>query len=186
VSAQAQAPLLATKLHAPDPRERIGREALVARLSDAPQARLALIRAPAGWGKSTLLAQWRAAEQGHRPFAWLTLDSADSDPTRFWTYAVEALREVAPDIGAQLLPLLRAPGVDLPGEMLPVLIKELSGIPTRLVLALDDYHRLEGDSRQRPDAATARLPARERLHRDRLQDGAAAGSVPPPRTGAAG
>jgi len=57
MSAQAQAPLLATKLHAPDPRERIGREALIGRLADAHDARLALIRAPAGWGKSTLLSQ---------------------------------------------------------------------------------------------------------------------------------
>jgi LuxR family transcriptional regulator, maltose regulon positive regulatory protein len=101
VSAQAQAPLLSTKLHAPDPRERIGREALVARLSDAPGARLALIRAPAGWGKSTLLAQWRSTEQGQRRFAWVTLDSSDSDPIRFWAYALEALRTVAPELGSR-------------------------------------------------------------------------------------
>jgi LuxR family maltose regulon positive regulatory protein len=83
VSAQAQAPLLATKLHAPDPRGRIGRAALSARLAEARGTKLALIRAPAGWGKSTLLAQWRAAEEGQREFAWLTLDSSDSDPLRF-------------------------------------------------------------------------------------------------------
>jgi len=146
VSAQAQAPLLSTKLHAPDPGERIGREALVARLSDAPGARLALIRAPAGWGKSTLLSQWRSAEQGHRGFGWVTLDSSDSDPIRFWAYALEALRTVAPELGSQSLALLRAPGVDLAGEMLPVLIGELEAFGRPLVLALDDYHRLEGDA----------------------------------------
>ena len=94
MSAQLQAPLLSTKLHAPDPRERIGRDALVGRLSAAPGARLALIRAPAGWGKSTLLVQWRSAERDRRTFAWVTLDSADSDPIRFWAYAIEALRTV--------------------------------------------------------------------------------------------
>jgi LuxR family transcriptional regulator, maltose regulon positive regulatory protein len=146
VSAQAQAPLLSTKLHAPDPRERIGREALVARLSDAPGARLALIRAPAGWGKSTLLAQWRSTEQGQRRFAWVTLDSSDSDPIRFWAYALEALRTVAPELGSRSLALLRAPGVDLVGEMLPVLIGELEAFQRPLVLALDDYHQLEGDA----------------------------------------
>jgi LuxR family maltose regulon positive regulatory protein len=145
VSAQAQAPLLSTKLHAPDPRGRIGREALVARLVKAQGAKLALIRAPAGWGKSTLLAQWRAAEERRRPFAWLTLDSSDSDPIRFWTYAVEALRPVAPEAGSGSLALLQAPGVDLASEMLPVLVEELAQIQSPVVLALDDYHQLEGD-----------------------------------------
>jgi ATP/maltotriose-dependent transcriptional regulator MalT len=146
VSAQAQAPLLATKLHAPDPRERIGREALVARLSDAVDARLALIRAPAGWGKSTLLSQWRSAEEGQRRFAWVTLDSSDSDPTLFWAYVVEALRSIAPDVGLRSLALLRAPGVDLVHEMLPVLIGELEASERPLVLALDDYHQLQGEA----------------------------------------
>ena len=146
MSAQAQAPLLATKLHLPDPRERIGREALVARLSDAPGARLALIRAPAGWGKSTLLSQWLSAEQGRRAFGWVTLDSSDSDPIRFWAYALEALRMVDPELGSRSLGLLRAPGVDLVSEMLPVLIGELEAFGRPLVLALDEYHELEGDA----------------------------------------
>jgi LuxR family transcriptional regulator, maltose regulon positive regulatory protein len=146
VSAQAQAPLLSTKLHAPDPRDRIGREALVARLSDAPRARLALIRAPAGWGKSTLLSQWRSAERGRRGFAWVTLDSSDSDPIRFWTYAFEALRALDGELGARSMALLRAPGVDLVGEMVPVLIGELEAFQQPLVLALDDYHQIEGDA----------------------------------------
>ena len=146
MSAQAQAPLLSTKLHAPDPRERVGRESLVARLSDTPGPRLALVRAPAGWGKSTLLAQWRSAEQGRRAFAWVTLDSSDSDPIRFWAYALEALRWVDPDIGARSMALLRAPGVELVSEMLPVLIGELEAFGRPLVLALDDYHQLEGDA----------------------------------------
>jgi LuxR family transcriptional regulator, maltose regulon positive regulatory protein len=145
VSAQVQAPLLATKLHAPEPRERIGREALIARLADARAARLALIRAPAGWGKSTLLSQWRSVEQGQRGFAWVTLDGSDSDPIRFWTYALEALRSVAPEVGSGSLALLRAPGVDLVSEMLPVLIGELESAQPPLVLALDDYHQLHGD-----------------------------------------
>ena len=146
MSAQVQAPLLSTKFHAPDPRERIGRDALVARLSAAPGARLALLRAPAGWGKSTLLSQWRSAERGQRTFAWVTLDSADSDPIRFWAYAIEALRTVTPELGSRSLGLLRAPGVDLAGEMLPVLIAELDALQRPLVLAFDDYHQLEGDA----------------------------------------
>jgi ATP/maltotriose-dependent transcriptional regulator MalT len=148
VSAQAQAPILSTKLHAPDPRDRIGREALVARLVDAASARLALIRAPAGWGKSTLLSQWRSAQQGQREFAWVTLDTSDSDPIRFWAYTLEALRMVGPGLGMRSLAILRAPGVDLVSEMLPVLIGELEAFQRPLVLAFDDYHQLEGDAVQ--------------------------------------
>ena len=109
MSAQEQAPLLSTKLRAPDARDRIGREALIARLRGA-DPKLALIRAPAGWGKSTLLSQWRASEEGARSFAWVTLDASDSDPVRFWTYAIGALRAIAPEFGAGSLSLLRAPG----------------------------------------------------------------------------
>jgi LuxR family maltose regulon positive regulatory protein len=145
VSAQAQAPLLSTKFHAPDLRGRIGREALTARLCEAQDVKLALIRAPAGWGKSTLLAQWRAAQEGGRAFTWLPLDSSDSDPIRFWTYALEALRSVAPGAGSRSLALLQAPGVDLVSEMLPVLVEELGRIQSPVVLALDDYHQLERD-----------------------------------------
>ena len=76
----------------------------------------------------------------------MTLDPSDSDPTLFWAYVLEALRSVAPELGARSLALLRAPGVDLVGEMLPVLIGELEEFERPLVLVLDDYHQLEGDS----------------------------------------
>jgi LuxR family maltose regulon positive regulatory protein len=145
VSAQAQAPLLATKLHPPDPRERLGRRPLLDRLTRASRAKLVLIRAPAGWGKSTLLSQWRIAEAGRRDFAWVTLDRRDSDPVRFWTYVIESLRRIAPQIGNGSLALLGAPGVDLELEMLPALVAELSDLPAPVVVALDDYHLIEAD-----------------------------------------
>jgi LuxR family transcriptional regulator, maltose regulon positive regulatory protein len=146
VSAQAQAPLLATKLYPPDPRDRLGRRVLLERLSGASRARLVLIRAPAGWGKSTLLSQWRIAEAGRREFAWVTLDRRDSDPVRFWTYVIESLRRIAAGVGTGPLPLLGAPGVDLEAEMLPVLVDELGDLPAPVVVALDDYHLIEGDT----------------------------------------
>jgi LuxR family transcriptional regulator, maltose regulon positive regulatory protein len=146
VSAQAQAPLLATKLYPPDPRDRLGRRPLLARLTGASRAKLVLIRAPAGWGKSTLMSQWRIAEVGRREFAWVTLDRRDSDPVRFWTYVIESLRRIAPTIGSGSLALVGAPGVDLEGEMLPALVDELSDLPAPVVVALDDYHLIEGDA----------------------------------------
>jgi LuxR family maltose regulon positive regulatory protein len=76
----------------------------------------------------------------------VTLDGADSDPIRFWSYALEALRTLAAELGSRSLALLRAPGVDLVSEMLPVLIGELEAFERPLVLALDDYHQIEGDA----------------------------------------
>jgi len=146
VSAQAQAPVLTTKFHPPDDRGRIARHALVGRLRDAPEARLVVIRAPAGWGKSTLMSQWRAAEEGRRMFAWVTLDRRDSDPVRFWNYVIESLRGISPRVGSMSLALVNAPGVDVTSEVLPVLIEELSHLPAPAVIALDDYHQIEGDA----------------------------------------
>ena len=93
----------------------------------------------------TLMSQWRITEAGRRQFAWVTLDRHDSDPVRFWRYVIEALRRVSPEIGVRSLGLLGAPGVDLPAEMVPVLVDELSDLPAPVVVALDDYHRIEGD-----------------------------------------
>ena len=86
-------PLLSTKLQAPAVRrELVGRGSLVNRLHEGATARMTVVTAPPGWGKTTLLAAWRLVEGGRRPFAWLSLDRGDNDPARFWSYVVEALR----------------------------------------------------------------------------------------------
>jgi LuxR family maltose regulon positive regulatory protein len=135
-------PLIQTKLEAPVPRRVVAREGLIERLIDGAPRRLTLVRAPAGWGKTTLLAEWHASERETRPFGWLALDAGDNDPALFWSYVIAALRTVAPGIGERPLALLRAPGVDLVREMLPLLINEIAEQPERLVLALDDYHAI--------------------------------------------
>jgi LuxR family maltose regulon positive regulatory protein len=76
----------------------------------------------------------------------VALDRRDSDPVRFWNYVIEALRMTSPRIGAMSLALVNAPGVDLTAEMLPVLMSELSDLPAPVVIALDDYHQVEGDA----------------------------------------
>src|SRR5690242_10795136 len=79
-------------------RRRVSRPRLLALCSGAPR-KLTVIRAPAGWGKSTLLADWHATEAESRRFAWLTLDRGDNDPVRFWSYLIEALRTQHPAAG---------------------------------------------------------------------------------------
>jgi LuxR family transcriptional regulator, maltose regulon positive regulatory protein len=130
--------LVATKLCAPClRRELVARARLRDRLSTRP-ARLTLVGAGAGWGKTTLLAQWRAAHPDR--FAWLTLEPGDNDPVGFWTYVVTALRVVGSHFGEEGLILLRTPGVDIEGAVLPALLNELEALSEPFVLALDDYH----------------------------------------------
>src|SRR5690606_19870692 len=94
-------PLLATKLHVPRPRQdAVRRERLTDRLS-APDATVTLISAPAGFGKTSLLADWLAgSEHAGSTTAWLALDDADNDPDLFWIYVVAAVQRAAPDVGA--------------------------------------------------------------------------------------
>ena len=104
--------LLAAKFHRPAaPRHAVPRPALIARLNDGLAAGrpLTLIAAPAGYGKTTLAAEWVAGLG--RPVAWLALDEADDDPLRFCTYFVAALQRVHPAIGAKLLPALLGEGL---------------------------------------------------------------------------
>ncbi len=133
--------LLVTKLHAPPLRAgHVARPALVERLRAAATSRATLVRAPAGGGKSSLLAEWRRAEEGRRPFAWLSLDADDNDPVRFWTYVVESLRAAGVDVPADVSAALTAPGARPGDAALPRLLNALAAAPGEVVLVLDDLH----------------------------------------------
>ena len=93
-------PILHTKLHIPDPRPGlVPRPRLLARLDEGAARQLTLIAAPAGYGKTTLVAAWianlRSRQADHPPpvIAWLSLDSSDDDPARFLTYLEAALQK---------------------------------------------------------------------------------------------
>ena len=138
------APVLATKLYAPPRRFTfVPRPRLIERLSQEPgQGRkLTLISAPAGFGKTSLLSEWLAI--GRRPVAWLSLDEGDDDLARFLTYAVAALRTVAPAIGEQLLSALESSPLPPTAVLLTPLINEIAAIQTGFIFVLDDYHVLE-------------------------------------------
>jgi LuxR family transcriptional regulator, maltose regulon positive regulatory protein len=132
--------LVSSKLAAPAPRAGlIARADVLSLLQAGLGAKLCLLDAPPGFGKTTLLAQWQAAAGGGR-VAWVSLDEGDNDPTRFWVYVVQALRTVEPGLGAAALGALRRPSVNLDQAVLPSLVNELSAIGGPLVLVLDDYH----------------------------------------------
>ena len=101
-----------------------------------------LVSAPAGFGKSTILAQWLDAEPAagttERSAAWLSLDRDDDDPASFWTYVITALRKAVPGIGETALGLLPQP--TLIQTVLTTLLNDLGSLEKDAVLVLDDYH----------------------------------------------
>jgi LuxR family maltose regulon positive regulatory protein len=144
-------PLLETKLHVPRRRRGlVARPRLSERLSRGAESALTLVSAPAGFGKTTLLAEWLAvAAADGRAVAWLSLDQRDNDPALFWTYLVAALKTAAPGVGAGALSLLQSPRP--PGEAaLIALLNDLGAISNDVVLVLDDYHVI--DAREVQDA----------------------------------
>jgi LuxR family maltose regulon positive regulatory protein len=145
VAAPGAPVLISTKLHVPRMRSgMVSRPRLVARLVGGRDCKLALLCAPAGWGKTTLLSEWLASPEEPRQFAWVSLDPADGDPGRFWSYVIGALREVRPDVGEAALAALPAAGTAPSDTVVPLLVNELAAIDEPLVLALDDYHVVRG------------------------------------------
>jgi LuxR family maltose regulon positive regulatory protein len=142
-------PLLTTKLHVPRPRAHlVPRAHLTEQLQQGGERALTLVSAPAGFGKTTLLAQW-LAESG-MPVAWLSLEVEDNDPTRFLSYLIAALQTLDAQIGTAALTLLRTPQPPSPEVVLAVLTNDLvdrGGGDVTLVL--DDYHVLTAESIQR-------------------------------------
>jgi LuxR family maltose regulon positive regulatory protein len=136
---------LDVKTHVPEPRtELISRARLVTALSGAHGARLVLLSAPAGFGKSTLIAEWRAAAAGIRPFAWVSLDVDDNDPVSLWTAIVTALDDATSGLdGDHLTGPLRTEAPDVEGLLLPRLLNALAALQEPVVLVLDDYHVLQ-------------------------------------------
>ena len=100
--------LLATKLHVPGPRpDLVPRPRLAERLDEGLARGLVLVCAPAGYGKTALLADW--ARRSRRPVAWLSLDVGDNDPARFWRHGVAALDQGWPGLAERVGPLLGPP-----------------------------------------------------------------------------
>ena len=119
------------------------RPELIRYLADAA-VKLILVAAPPGFGKTTLVAQWRSSPINHRPFAWVSLDRDDNDPSRLWWHLVSALHMARPAFDSEkLLPMLRGQAPDLAETMLPMLINEMASLPEQVVLVLDDYHLIK-------------------------------------------
>jgi LuxR family transcriptional regulator, maltose regulon positive regulatory protein len=99
---------------------------------------LTLVVAPTGWGKSTVVADWLAHDDVTA--GWVSLDSGDNDPKRFWRYLLLAADQAGSAAGAAALRRLDAAGSDVLRDVLPAFVNELASASDPLVLVLDDYH----------------------------------------------
>ena len=136
--------LLATKLHVPRPRpDLIPRPQLAERLDEGLARGLMLVCAPAGYGKTVLLADW--VRRSRQPVAWLALDVGDNDPARFWRHIVAALEQVRPGLAGRVGPLLGPPAPSSYEGLATALINELAAGPDagQALLVLDDYHLID-------------------------------------------
>ena len=138
--ASATPRIVAAKLRLPALRETalVSRQHLVDWLRQGRGRRLTLLSAPAGYGKTTLLAQWAAADAHRTPFAWVSLDSADVDPVRLWAHVIRGLHDVHPAVGLSFDDLRGGP-IAITSDVVPTLVDELHDAP-QLVLVLEDWH----------------------------------------------
>jgi LuxR family maltose regulon positive regulatory protein len=153
-------PLLETKLYIPKWRPGlVSRPRLIERMHQGIERKLTLISAPAGFGKTTLLAEWLAATPvSERDAGWVSLDQSDNDPAFFWAYFITALRKVRSDVGESALALLHSPQPPPIESVLTTLINDINAIPSagsghpstssghRFALILDDYHVIDSQS----------------------------------------
>src|SRR5438132_8825061 len=137
--------LLATKLHRPLPRAHlVRRPQLAERLTQGVMGPLTLVSAPAGFGKTTLLAQW-LAESG-MPVAWLSLEPGDNELVRFLSYLIAALQTLDPHLGAVALALLQMPPPAAAETVLTLLTNDVGSHGRDggdFAFVLDDYHVID-------------------------------------------
>jgi LuxR family maltose regulon positive regulatory protein len=132
--------VLESKLYQPAIRPAvISRPQLLARLRAARAVPTVAVTAPAGYGKTTLLALW--AEADDRPFAWLSLDPHDNDPIVLLTHLAVTLDRISP-LPAEIFHALCSGGISVPAAVVPRLGSALSQLPRPLVLVVDDVHHL--------------------------------------------
>lgn len=129
----------------------VARARLVRRLASSAELPLALVVAPSGYGKTTILSQW--ADEDARPFAWVTIDEDDNDPRRLLASIAAVLEEIEP-VDPVLSERLTAPRPK-PSDLLSALARMLQSRARPFVLVLDDVHAIRAERSLRLLAAIA-------------------------------
>ncbi|MCP2319646.1 serine/threonine-protein kinase PknK [Nocardia amikacinitolerans] len=137
-------PTAATKFHPPTPvLEPVPRPRLLDILRAGGRRRLAVLHAPAGFGKSTVAAQWRAELSGGGvPVAWIGIDRDDDNEIWFLAHLIQAIHRVRPDIGAGLDQALEEHAGDAVPYAITTLINEIHAGGETIVVVVEDWHRI--------------------------------------------
>ncbi|MFL9966823.1 LuxR C-terminal-related transcriptional regulator [Paraburkholderia sediminicola] len=136
--------LIQTKMIPPRlPSGCVQRHALLERIRERPPRSITVVTAPAGFGKTTLLAGWREAllAQEH-PVAWLSLDGEDDDPQLFGAYLVAALARASAEMACQAQQLLNKDALTPIKTVTSVLLNGIAACGRSVFLVLDDVDRL--------------------------------------------
>jgi len=136
--------LLATKILRPRTAPGlIERQRLNELAAQVPEKQLAIIKAGAGFGKTSLALSWAQSleENGHR-VAWFSVDAEDNEPTHFLFYFAHALRHACAELGSEAVSLIGEGPLGLPQTIASALINDLTNVDDEVVLFLDDYHLL--------------------------------------------
>jgi LuxR family maltose regulon positive regulatory protein len=138
--------LLETKFYVPRARfDVVPRPRLSDAISRGAERKLTIVVAPAGFGKTTLVAAWLAGAANGQ-FAWLSLDASDNNPTLFWTYLIAAVQKVHPSAGIEAIAHLRSSDPPPIESVLTTVINEIDSIDSDFTLVLDDYHVIDADA----------------------------------------
>ena len=140
--------LLETKLYAPRVQAAlVARPRLLDAMREGMDRKLTVVVAPAGFGKTTLLASWLADAAGPGPsVGWVSLDATENDPQLFWSYVIRALQGIYASVGAGAMKLLQAQQIGSSEPVLTALINDLNALDDDVTLVLDDYHVIEVDA----------------------------------------
>ena len=134
---------LATKVVPPRSQGLIERPRLLGLASQLTGKRLAVIKAPAGFGKTSLAAAWlQQLQRGGNAVAWLTIDPEDDEPSTFFFYVSHALQRACEGVGAAAIALIRESSLINPRAIVSTLINDLADIDNEIYLFLEDYHRI--------------------------------------------
>ena len=135
-----QLAVLEAKLKLPPARSGMVRRSMVIeRLRASDQARIVLVRAPAGYGKTSLMAQWAALDP--RDVAWISLDRHDDDPIVLLTYLAAAIDRIEP-LDPDLVRALGGAPVAIRTRILPALALAMARLPRPVLLVLDDVDEI--------------------------------------------
>jgi LuxR family maltose regulon positive regulatory protein len=139
--ARKQLQFLATKVVPPRGPGLIERPRLIAIISQPPAKRLTVIKAPAGFGKTSLATAWlERLRQGGNLVAWLAIDPDDDEPPHFLLYVCQALQRACDGVGLAAVGLINETFLISPSTIVSMLLNELMDVDEEVYLFLEDYH----------------------------------------------